>query len=349
MIGAGYGQAVIIPAIRRDPRAEVTAISATSFEKARRIADQTNVPYAFGTWQELLAFEGVDALAIAVPPAYQPAIVEAAAMRRLPIFLEKPLSVNLSDAHRIYEVLKEANLASVVDFNFTGLEYFRTAREAFRAHKIGRLDHVVVNWQVETYANQHRTRNWKTDFQKGGGTLFSFVSHSLHYLEWLTAQKVCALSARLFRILDDDRSGEATAYLHLEFDSGASAAIAASAASPLGSGHEIAFYGSDGCLILRNMTRDYMRGFDLIHGTRSSVAPVSIVKSPPTPHNAEDGRIAPSAKLIGVLLDAIRDQNTGCDGVGVRSGLRVQQLLDAAIESNRMKKWVDVCALTNYV
>ena len=342
VIGAGYGQAVLVPAIRRDPRAEVAAIAATSLEKARRVAAHAGIPYAYGTWQDLLDGGGIDALAIAVPPAYQPAIVEAAAAHHLPVFLEKPLSLTLSDALRISEVLKVANVAGVVDFNFTGIAAFRAARDAVRSGEIGRLDHVAVNWQVETYANRHRVRNWKTHSDEGGGTLSSFVSHSLHYLEWLTGQTVCSLSARLFGIAGDDRPGDATAYLHLEFESGASASIAASTASPQGSGHEIACYGSDGCLILRNTTSDYMRGFDLVHGTRSGAAPTRIVGSQPAQQDAEDGRIAPSAQLVAVLLDAIYGQSGGFEGVGVLSGVRVQQLMDAARESDRTRKWINI-------
>jgi predicted dehydrogenase len=342
VIGAGYGQAVLVPAIRRDSRAEVAAIAATSLEKARRVAAHAGIPYAYGTWEELLDSGRIDALAIAVPPAYQPAIVEAAAARRLPVFLEKPLSLTLSDALRISEVMKAANIVGVVDFNFTGIAAFRAARDAVRTGQIGQLDHVAVNWQVETYANRHRVRNWKTHSGEGGGTLSSFVSHSLHYLEWLTGQTVCALSARLFSIRGDDRPGDTTACLHLEFGSGASASIAASTASPQGSGHEIACYGSDGCVILRNTTSDYMRGFDLVHGTRSDPMPTGIMGPQPAQRDAEDGRIAASAWVVAVLLDAIYGQKDGYDEVGVLSGVRVQQLIDAARESDRTRKWIDV-------
>jgi predicted dehydrogenase len=342
VIGTGYGQAVLVPAIRRDPRAEVAAIAATNLEKARRVATRISVVHAYGTWQELMDCGEIDAVAIAVPPAYQPAIVEAAAKRRLPVFLEKPLSLSLSDAVRISEVMKSANIAGVVDFNFIGIEAFREARHAIRSNQIGQLDHVAVNWQVETYANRHRVRNWKTNSDEGGGTLSSFVSHSFHYLEWLTEQKVRSLSARVFGIVDDDRQGDATACLHLEFESGASASIAASTASPQGSGHEIAFYGLEGCLILRNTTSDYMRGFELIHGTRSNAPPARVVGPTPGGKDAEDGRIAPSARLVTQLLDAIRGRSDRIDGVGILSGVRVQQLIDAARRSDRTRRWISV-------
>jgi predicted dehydrogenase len=141
----------------------------------------------------------------------------------------------------------------------------------------------------------------------------------------------------------DDRSGDATAYLHLEFESGASASIATSTASLQGSGHEIACYGSDGCLILRNTTSDYMRGFDLFHGTRSGAVSTS-VRAKPGQTDSEDGRIVPSAWLVAVLLDAIHGQTNGFDGVGVLSGVRVQQLIDAARQSDRTRKWVNVAS-----
>lgn len=44
VIGAGYGQAVLVPAIRCDPRAEVAAIAATSLEKATRVSRMRTEP-----------------------------------------------------------------------------------------------------------------------------------------------------------------------------------------------------------------------------------------------------------------------------------------------------------------
>ena len=102
----------------------------------------------------------------------------------------------------------------------------------------------MVNWQVESYANRHRMQTWKTDEAAGGGTLQNFTSHCLHYVEWITGDRICGLFARLSHIPGDVRSGDATVGMQLEFISGAHAVVASSAAARHGTGHKSPYTGA---------------------------------------------------------------------------------------------------------
>ena len=44
IVGVGYGQAVLVPAFRLDPRFEVVALAASRPGKAREVADRLGVP-----------------------------------------------------------------------------------------------------------------------------------------------------------------------------------------------------------------------------------------------------------------------------------------------------------------
>src|SRR5258708_12365383 len=84
----------------------------------------------------------------------------------------------------------------MVDFNFSGVRVWRKGKELVDQGAIGRLRHVAVNWNVENYATRMRIKNWKSNGEDGGGALGNFVSHSLHYLEWMCGS-ITGLSARL--------------------------------------------------------------------------------------------------------------------------------------------------------
>jgi predicted dehydrogenase len=338
VIGLGYGRAVLVPAIRRDARAAVIALAASTPAKAQKAATELQVPCWHGHWRELIEAGGIDAVAVAVPPQFQTEILIAALARGLAVFAEKPLATSLAEADRIVAAQLAAGAPNAVDFNFTGVTAFAVVRERLRLGTIGRLRHVVVTWQVESYANRNRLTSWKTDTGSGGGTLFNYVSHTLHYLEWLSGDRIASLSARLWGIPGDTRPGDASVALQVEFASGAAGMVAVSAAANHGTGHELAFYGEDGALILRNATDDYMRGFELLTATRAQRAPELVALETVDGH--EDGRILPTSRLISRLIDTIG--GGAAVEADLRAGLRVQALIEAARISDRSRRWVSV-------
>ena len=336
VIGVGYGRAVLVPAIRRDPRASVVALAASTFAKAEKVAAELQIPRAYGNWRDMIGDGGIDAVAVAVPPHLQAEILIAALELGLVVVAEKPLATNVADADRIIDAQQTFGAANVVDFNFTGVTAFAVARERLRLGVIGPLRHVVVNWQVESYANRNRVKNWKMGSATGGGTLFNFVSHTLHYLEWMSGDRIISLSARLWGIPGDTRPGDASVALQLEFASGVAGMVAVSAAANHGTGHEVAFYGENGAIILRNATKDHMRGFELLISKRAQPAPEVVAMESADVH--DDGRVLPTAILISQLIDSISSgKKLECD---LHSGRRVQVLIDAALESHRGRCWV---------
>ena len=122
VIGIGYGQAVLVPAIRRDPRASVVALASNTLSKAQKVATELHVSHAYGNWHDLLKAGGLDAVAVAVPPHLQAEILIAALEMGLAVFAEKPLAMNLVDADRILTAQKIHDAKSAVDFNFTGVK-----------------------------------------------------------------------------------------------------------------------------------------------------------------------------------------------------------------------------------
>jgi len=141
------------------------------------------------------------------------------------------------------------------------------------------LRHVVVNWNVETYTNKMGLHSWKTRVEDGGGVLYAFISHSFYYLEWFLG-KIVRLSAHLGRAPGDTRSADTLCVMCLELESGCRVSLSAATMLFWEQGHRIEFYGDNGTLILENPTVDYVKGFSLRYGTRTSnrleVVPVLI-------------------------------------------------------------------------
>ena len=269
VIGIGFGQNVLVPAFAAEPHCKVAGICAGDFERARRVADRLDLPKAYGSWEDLVADHDIDAVAIAAPPAIQPAIALAAFSNGKHVFCEKPLAASLEDGSNMLAAARLSGTAHMVDFEFPEVPAWRQAKHILDSGQLGQLTHVVVSWQVETYAARMGLRTWKTDAGLGGGVLNSFISHSFHYLEWLIGPIRC-LGARLFPPTGTSTAGtgDSLAVLWLEHQNGVPSSLCVSNSAFLGTGHRIEIYGRQGSIVLDNPSKDYVNGFVLRHGTR---------------------------------------------------------------------------------
>ncbi|MDB5617770.1 Gfo/Idh/MocA family oxidoreductase [Tardiphaga sp.] len=339
IVGCNYGRLVHLPAFRRDTRCEVIALAGSDATRTAELADAAGIPLSFGRWEDLVGHPDVDAVSIAAPPRLQAPIALRAIALGKPVFAEKPIAASLNDARAMAAAAATSGLATMVDFNFSAVLAFRKVRELLDQNAIGRLRHVAVNWHVENYGTRMRLKNWKTAGDDGGGALGNFVSHSLHYLEWLCGP-IAGLSARLSG-LPDAPLMETNAAISLQFQSGAAGQLAMSCASFAGSGHRLEFYGEDGTLTLINPTPDYMRGFELHLARRPETALARIEIDDPLDRSfLADGRIAPVSRLATAFLDAVVEKRTCTPGFA--EGLRVQTLIDAARRANNSGCWLDI-------
>jgi predicted dehydrogenase len=339
IIGSNFGLTVHLPALRSDPRSNVVALAGRNAARTADRAKQAGIPHAFADWRAMLDNVPLDAVTIAVPPDQQAAIAIAALQRRLAVFAEKPMAASLTDAQAMAD--QAGDIPAMLDFELTEIPAWRAAKALIDAGAIGRLRSVAVNWSVENEATRQRLRHWKTDGTSGGGALGNFVSHSVHYLEWL-AGPIAGLCAHIGR-LPDAPDLETNVSASIAFANGASGSLTMSCAAYLGSGHRIEMYGEDGTLVLANPTRDYMRGFTLLHARRpADMLEVVAVDNDPADAAYEDGRIAPTARLIRRFLDAI-EQHRPVEP-GFQAGLRAQMLLEAIRRSHIDGRWIDTRA-----
>lgn len=340
IVGCNYGRLVHLPAFRLDARCSVVALAGSDVARTAAIARDSNIPVAFGDWRELVEHPDVDAVTIGAPPSLQPAIAIRALELGKPVFAEKPIAADLAGAQAMAQAALASGRANMVDFNFSAIPVWRKAKELLDQGAIGRLRHLAVNWNVENYATRVRIKNWKSNERDGGGALGNFVSHSLHYLEWMCGS-VTGLSARLSG-LPDEPAIETNAAVSLRLQSGAVGSVVMSCASYLGSGHRLEFYGEDGTLSLINPTQDYMRGFELRFARRPAAFALMEVDDSLDRSFPHDGRIAPVSRLASSFLDAVESGQRAVPGFA--EGLRVQVLLDAARRANNTGGWVDVRA-----
>jgi predicted dehydrogenase/GT2 family glycosyltransferase len=339
IVGIGFGQQVHVPAFRLDPRCEVVALCSKALERTQAVANRLEIPKSYGDWREMIFDPDIDAISIATPPIVQPAIALATLLHRKHIFCEKPLAATSEAAVDVLMAARKSGLAHMIDFEFPVIEEWQQAKVLLKSGALGRVQNVLVSWQVETYANRLRLKSWKTDIKAGGGALNSFVSHIFYYLEWLL-DPIRRLKAHLwYGDTDDQLSADKAANLWAELADGTPVSISVCSNSFLGTGHRVEIYGDRGSLILVNPGSDYVNGFELFHGTRESKSLKRILVDDDR-INQDDGRVVMVGRLVKRFLDWVQDGIPGTPTI--EHGYRVQTLIDAARESHRKGIWLDV-------
>lgn len=327
IVGCNFGRTVLLPAFRADPRCRVEALAGTDLAKTSEIAHAESIRHPLADWRAVTDHPELDAVAIAVPPNLQPEIALRALAAGKAVFLEKPLAADLPAARKVYEQAAAAGRPVAIDFEFCELPSWQRAKDLIDGGTLGALRHVCVTWQVENYATRMRLKSWKTSGPNGGGALGNFVSHCFYYLEYFCGP-MRDMSASLWGLPGETPPSESSVALAGTFESGAAYMLSMSAASYLGSGHRIEFYGEDGTLVLSNPTGDYMRGFELLCARRPAAALERIILPDPEGARYPDGRIAPVSRLAKRFLDAIE---TGAPvKPGIAEAFRVQQLIHLA-------------------
>ncbi len=332
VVGAGFGERIHVPALRR-AGCRVEWICSAHAGRAAAAARRARVGRWFDDWRRAVRDPRTDAVAIAVPPERQAAIAIGALRAGKAVFCEKPLAVNLVTARRLAAAARASRgRANTVDFELPEAPEWRKTRELLKKGRIGRLRHFDVRWDIETYACRERLNDsWKTRSGSGGGALSLFVSHSFHYAEWFGGP-LREISCRLFSGTDQPGPSDTLVRIAGTFRSGAAFTLSMSIQSFLGTGHRLSFYGSGGTLILENTGSDYVRGFELRLGTRRSGAFRTV--SRPRSFPREDGRIVAVASLAKRFA---RWANGGARvHPDLADGLRVQTLLEAAHRSNAL-------------
>lgn len=267
IIGAGMGRYGLLPSFLQHPLVNVKAVCTSSKHTAEQFASQYHIPKAYDSWEKLLE-EKIDILAIAVPPSVQGKITAAALKKKIPLFLEKQIALNVDESLQLQDLAIKHQIPTCVNFIFPYLQTWRLMGKLLNEQKLGQIRSVFLNWRMESYDNFHRTPDtWKTNDQLGGGILQHFLSHSFHYMEMLFGE-IKELRCSLYPAPDLRPEGSTLASLDLCFHNGLIAHLSASSSAYKGIGHQLEIYGTEGSMILKNETRDPVSGFKLYYASR---------------------------------------------------------------------------------
>ena len=198
---------------------EIVAVASRDAAKARAYADQHGIKRAFGSYEELIGCNAVDAIYNGLPPSLHAKWSIAAVEAGKPVLCEKPFALSVADV--------EAMLAAEAKTGLLIMEAQHThyhprharIRQIVQTGELGTIRHIEAQFDVRVAKNPGELR-W--DGAVGGGALWDLGIYPLYWLRASMGEEpaVATASHEL-----NDRGADIWSEAGVSFPCGATGAI----------------------------------------------------------------------------------------------------------------------------
>ena len=145
LLGAGYILDSHAKALKAIPGVTLQAVCDVSRGRAEAAAKKYAVPDVFTSMAELAASD-CDAIHILLPPALHLEAAHIMVAAGKSVFLEKPMGLSSTECAALCDAADARGVTIGVNHNFLFSPRYSALRSDIRAGRLGRLDHVSVNW-----------------------------------------------------------------------------------------------------------------------------------------------------------------------------------------------------------
>jgi len=354
VVGVGFGSTVHIPAFQSEGL-EVVAVCARRQERADEAASRFSIPHTFTDWEDLVGFDGVDAISVVTPPGLHRAVVLAALEAGKHVICEKPFALDASEAEDMWKAAQSSGRTAMIAHEFRFASARMRVRELLDEQYIGSLRLALVRLvrggfgppgappagAAPAPAGPLEFRAERDAAASGAGFLFGLGSHYIDCLRhWFG--EVVSVSAQLVNFAPERTSpsgpqladADDTFLFTFEFAGGGYAQMVGTRMAPFGSESSIEIYGSDGTLFTPQQGLN-PPAHGVLRGARTGEAGLADLEIPTRLEPFADDRDDRLMPFRLFTREFVRGVEEGISPApNFYDGFRCQQLLDAARESS---------------
>src|SRR5579871_5554795 len=137
IVGAGFWVPFQLHGWLELPGLECVAITNRTRSKAEEIAARFAIPRVFDSVDEMLTAPGLDFIDIASAVETHAALVERAALHRVPVVCQKPMAPSFSEAQAVVNACSRANVPFLVNENWRWQRPIREFKRILDSGAIG--------------------------------------------------------------------------------------------------------------------------------------------------------------------------------------------------------------------
>jgi predicted dehydrogenase len=173
---ADIGMSKVTPAILAASNSDVVAIASREAGRASAAAAELGIQDAYGTYEELLAADDVDAVYIPLPNDMHAEWVFKAAVAGKHVLCEKPLAISQQEASEMVSACETAGVKLQEAFMYRHHPSWVEAVRLVRSGAIGELQ-AVQSWF--SYSNDDPT-NIRNRVENGGGAIMDIGCYNIN-------------------------------------------------------------------------------------------------------------------------------------------------------------------------
>ena len=198
IVGTGFMGKVHTENVRRLPNVEVAAVVGSGPERARKFAEDFDIPAATADLKEVLDRKDIAAVHICTPNVDHFPMTLAALKAGKAVLCEKPLAMNVKEARKLVEVAKSKNAIHCVQHN---LRYYPAVQQIRQMIAHGDLDEILIvqGTYSQDWLLYDTDYNWRVESKANGAlrAMGDIGSHWMDMITHLTAQPITAVCADL--------------------------------------------------------------------------------------------------------------------------------------------------------
>ena len=350
-----------LPMVYDPPPAKIrlVGVATATPESGRRAMEQAGYEFDTRDYRDLLNRDDVHLINVCTPNNLHREMVIDALKAGKHVYCDKPLAINLRQAQEVWEVACEAKTIHQMTFNYRFIPALLRAKQLADEGFMGRVYQFRVAYLHSSYINPDRPASWRTDKTvSGGGASFDLGSHVIDLVRYLLGDFASVFAT--METMINDRPGPSgrvpievddILWMQARLKSGAMGTIEASRLST-GACDEIRFeaHGDKGAIRFNSMNPNWLdaydatvpegdyggeRGFERIESIQRYPNPASL----PGPKNS----VGWMRYHIDSLYYFVHNVAVGRQSSpSIYDGLKVQEVLDAAIRSSDSDKWAEV-------
>jgi predicted dehydrogenase len=352
IIGTGFARKVQIPAFQMCDNTEIVSIASASMANARSTAEEFKIEHFTDDWRETITRSDVDLICITTPPKLHHEMTMLAIANGKHVLCEKPMAMNAAEAREMTGAAHKAGVLALIDHELRFQDGRQKAYAMLRDGAIGKVRHVKYHFRAPHRGDPNAVWNWWSDETEGGGALGAIVSHIIDSFHWFlgtsVSQVFCQLQTHIKQRRDaggvtrdvttDDESLLVLRFGQNEIAEEATGLVSVSMTEYPGYKNRLEFYGTTGSLAVEHRGEIF-----IANSEESEWRSIDVEMGEPIAGIPDTGFARGFVKFAPIIVTAIREGRTSIEHAATfEDGLVIQQVLDAARESNRTGQAVAV-------
>ena len=182
---SGHFKMRVLPQFLKSDEIVLTAVASRSIDKAKAVTDRLNDVKAYGSYQELLDDEYIEAVYIPLPNHMHAEWTKKCADAGKHILCEKPYAMNAAETLEAISYAEKQGVVVMEAFMYRMQPAWRRAKEIVEAGEIGRV--MSVN-SYFTYDN-FDPKNIRNITETGGGGLYDIGCYCISASRFMTGKE----------------------------------------------------------------------------------------------------------------------------------------------------------------